>query len=462
VKNLVLAAAVAAALSSTPLRASAASSDDLAQIREQLQGLMQRVDNLEQENTALKTQNETLKAEGDNLKTETSGLRKDAATTSAAVAGLKGAEWTSRVALSGDFRYRFDSISDDTLNASGIRTADRYRDRIRARFNAVARANDHITVGLGFATDEGGDPRASNETLTNVFSRKGLDLDLAYFDWKFASWGDLVAGKMRQPFFKPGQSLSWDNDINPEGLALVFNHGIFFGSVYDYWLQEVSGAENTTTSDPMMYGAQFGARLPISDSLLTLAAHYYELKSAQYRSPFFIPTGGTLSPGLANGNSTCTQDVVAQGFCRGVLAPNALAFNFEVINLSAQFDTTIGKLPLTLWADGAQNQDPDDHDTYWAGGALLGRASDDRSWEAGVFYEHLEKDALFAQLIDSDFAGGVSDTEGWVFKLGYAPLRNWVVNATYFLNKRNMDVPTASGQSDINFDRLEVDVNVKF
>ena len=52
----------------------------------------------------------------------------------------------------------------------------------------------------------------------------------------------------------------------------------------------------------------------------------------------------------------------------------------------------------------------------------------------------MEKDALFAQLIDSDFAGGLSDNEGFVVRVGYAPVRNWVLNATYFLNKRNVDV----------------------
>jgi cell division protein FtsB len=435
--------------------ADAASSDELAQIREQLQGLMQRVDKLEQENTALKTENESLKANDDYLKAEARGLRKDAAQTSSAVNNLKGGEWASRLALTGDVRYRYEYISDDTLSATGITAADRYRDRIRARFNATARATDTITVGLGFATTEGGDPRSSNQTLTNVFSRKSLDLDLAYFDWKFATWGNLVGGKMKQPFFKPGQALSWDNDINPEGIAVAFNRGIFFGSAYNYWLLEASGAENTVTSDPMLHGAQLGVKLPMGDSLLTLAAHYYDLSSAQFRSPFFIPNGGTLAAGLANGNTTCTV-----ALC-GVAAPT-LAFNYEVVNLSAQFDMMLGTLPLTLWADAAQNQDPDDLDTYWAAGALFGKAGNFRTWEAGVFYEVLEKDALFAQLIDSDFAGGVSDSEGWVIKAGYAPLRNWTLNATYFLNKRNMDVATATGQRDIDYDRLQLDFNVKF
>ena len=74
----------------------------------------------------------------------------------------------------------------------------------------------------------------------------------------------------------------------------------------------------------------------------------------------------------------------------------------------------------------------------------------------------MEKDALFAQLIDSDFAGGVSDTEGWVLRFGYAPVRNWALNATYFLNKRNVDVPNGAGQTEVDYDRLQLDFNVKF
>src|ERR1041384_4299007 len=110
-----IAAAVAAALSQLPAGAQAATSDDVAQIREQLQGLMQRVDKLEQENQSLKSENQQLKAdgeklqaEGDYLKAETKGLRKDAATSSAAVAAVKGADWAGKVTVKGDMRYRYE------------------------------------------------------------------------------------------------------------------------------------------------------------------------------------------------------------------------------------------------------------------------------------------------------------------------------------------------------------------
>ena len=463
-KNLMIAAAVAVALSQMPAGAEAASPNDLAEIREQLQGLMNRVDRLEQENQALKTENadlkaqgEELKAQGDYLKSETRGLRKENAVQSADADKVKGADWAGRVTVAGDIRYRYEYISDDTLSAAvgGFTAADRYRDRIRARLSAVAKATDNITVGIGLTSTEGNDPRSGNQSLTNLFSKKAIELDLAYFDWKFASWGNLVGGKMRQPFIKGGQNLYWDNDITPEGLAFQFNRGIWFGTAYNFWLNEVGGNENTLTSDAQMAGLQIGAKLPLGASTLTLAAHYYDLSAVEGRAP--APVFG----GNANGNTTI-----------GSAATLALLNDYEVADLLVQFDTTLGTLPFQLWAEVAQNQSPDgfvpggvvpnDLDTAISGGLLFGRASNARTWEFGAMYQSMEKDAVFAQLIDSDFAAGVSDNEGIVVRAGYAPVRNWVLNATYIISKRNVDRANGAGQTEVDYDRLQLDFNVRF
>ncbi len=79
VKNIVLAAAIATALSSVPMGAFAASpNSDVAQIREQLEGLMKRVDKLEQENTQLKQENESLKATDEKLEANDDYLKAEA------------------------------------------------------------------------------------------------------------------------------------------------------------------------------------------------------------------------------------------------------------------------------------------------------------------------------------------------------------------------------------------------
>ena len=443
-KNMLIATAVAATLSCLPAGAHAASSpDDLAQIREQLQSLIHRVDKLEQENTQLKSENEDLKAQGDYLKAEAKGLRKDGATVAADAAKVKGADWAGRVTVKGDMRYRHEEISDDTLSG-GVQAADRVRDRLRARIAVEAKAADNLLVGIGMTTTENGDPRSGNQSLTGSFNKKSLDLDLAYFDWKFAGWGDLIGGKMKQPFFKPGGSTYfWDNDITPEGLAVTFDRGMWFGSAYGYWITEISGPENTRTADTMLFGGQVGARIPVGASTLTVAANYYDLAAGQGRSPFYN--------GSANGNTTVNVGTTP-----------VLLHDYQIAGLSGQFDTTLGSWPLQVWADFAQNQDADDLDTAWAAGVLFGKASTAKSWELGFAYQTLEKDALFGQLIDSDFGGGVTDVKGWVLRGAYAPVRNWTLNATYFINERNVDVANSAGQTGVDYHRLQLDFNVKF
>ncbi len=464
----VLPAAIAAVLSSVGAPAYAAADGELSEIREQLQTLMQRVDKLEGENSELKTQNEELNSQTEYLRSETKGLRKDSATHASEVAKVKGSDWAGKLAVKGDLRYRYEMISDETVNAAGVQTtADRYRDRVRARLNVEAKATDNILVGIGMATTEGGDPRSSNQSLDNVFSRKALDLDLAYFDWTFASWGHLIGGRMKQPFVKPGQSLFWDNDVNPEGLAFTYNRGMWFASAYNYWVDEVSGAQSARTADAMLHGLQIGARLPIGASTLVLGAHYYDLSAGQGRRGVLFncsnpaPALNSATPPavvVSSGNNNCANgNSVTGGNGVGVLT-----YDYEVAEVFAEFNTLLGALPLQFWADVAQNQDPDDLNRAWGAGFRLGAAGNYRTWEVGAAYQSLEKDALFAQLIDSDFGGGVTDTQGFVIRAGFAPVKNWVINATYFLNDLNVDAPNAVGATKVDYERLQVDFNVKF
>jgi hypothetical protein len=427
----------------------AASSEELTDIRNQLRDLLERVDRLEQQNETLRAQNEALQVEGEYLESGSQDLRNEATTEKAPPRDAEAPSWTDRVAFGGDLRYRHEQISDDTVDDSGVSSATRYRDRIRARLNAQVQATEDVSVGIGFATAEGGDPRSSNQTLGEVFSRKSVDLDLAYFDWSFADRSHLIGGKMKQPFFKPGENLFWDGDINPEGLALTFQRGMLFGSAYSYWLEEVSGPKTARTSDTMLFGGQIGARLEVGESNLVLAAQYYDLSAGQGRAPFYN--------GDPNGNTTIEV---------GTPPAAVLLYDYRVVDLMAElnasWDAPWGAVPLQIWAAIAQNQDPNDLNTAWAAGAGLGDAADGRTWELGAAYHSVEKDALYAQLIDADLGGGLSDANGWVLRAGYAPVKNLTMNVTYFINNRNVDVPNAAGQTDVDYDRLQLDFNMKF
>jgi hypothetical protein len=449
VNKLLRAVAIAAAMLSFIPAVQAAQDDGLTEIRAQLRGLMQRVEKLEQDNVVLKAENASLKVQAEVWRTQSEGgmikvAAAPAATSAADAPKPRAPDWTDRVTVKGDVRYRYEFTSDETTNAAGVQAADRYRDRIRARLNVDAKVNDEVTLGIGIASGENGDPRSSNQTLTGVFNRKAFDLDLAYVDWKFASFGNLILGKMKQPFFKPSQSAYFDSDVNPEGVAVTFNRGNWFGSAYGYTISEISGAENTVTADTMLYGGQIGARLPIGSSNLTLAVMYYDLAAGKGRAPFFNP-----APGGANGNTL-------------VGTPAVLANDFRVVDLAAEYAFKLGNMPMLLWADATQNQGADDNDEAFSGGVTFGKASNPGSWEFGVGYYSVEADAVFGQIFESDFANGLTDSEGMIIRGGYALQRNWTINATYFLNDRNMDLPNAVGQTDVDFDRVQLDLNFKF
>ncbi len=456
------------ALLQVPIGAVAANTDELGEIREQLQDLMPRVDRLEQENAELRTENEYLKAQDDYLKAETKSLRTDTTALSANTGKPKGADWASRISTKGDLRYRYEWIDDPVRQGvvaglPGFNDSQQSRHRIRARLGFDAKISDSLLVGLQVATG-GDDPRSSNQTLGGVSSRKAIGFDLAYFDWKFADGGALIGGKMKYPFYRPGQSLFYDGDVNPEGLAVQFNRGQFFASVWDFAIDERNNAARSSTSsstppvttltsciadvgrtctkDVYSLGTQFGARLPIGAATLVAAVGYSDLKNGQGQRPFYN--------GNANGNTLS-----------GPLS--GLAYDFNIIEGLLEFNTRVGNLPLQMWSHYAQNQDPDDMNMAWAAGVLLGKASNHRTWEAGLAYQSIGKDALFGQTVDSDFGDGTTDTQGWVVRAGFAPVKNLTLNATYFLNDRFVDAPVnAVYGTRTDYDRLQVDFNLKF
>jgi hypothetical protein len=120
--------------------------------------------------------------------------------------------------------------------------------------------------------------------------------------------------------------------------------------------------------------------------------------------------------------------------------------------------TMLFDLPFSVWADYAQNMASGvEYDTAYGVGVTLGKASNAKTWEAGLLYQSIDKDALYAQFIDSDFGDGTTDSEGWAIKGGYAWVKNVTFNGTYFINTRNKDVGT-----ELDYDRLQLDINYKF
>jgi outer membrane murein-binding lipoprotein Lpp len=411
----------------------------------------------------IKAKNERLEAEVDYLKENAKATRKDNAVEAVDVANIKTS--TGKFTWSGDFRYRNEQIETATNNTTEEYTQG--RDRIRLRFGVTAKINDTITGRFQIATAGGAtnDPRSTNQTLGEDWSRKSVGIDLAYIDWKPTTWAGLQLGKMPQPWTRT-TSYFWDGDITPEGAAGKLAFGNFTFGVNYLWLNERhTNAAAGPRSDNKMISEQLVWKQPIGKTTLTLAASYYEVTNikdeqvtAGGTAPCAATANGTFFGNSTNGNTTYT----AVGGCSRLLSA------FSVAQGLAQLDFNLGTLPLTVFADYSQNLDAevnpvagDKLDTAYAAGIVLGKASAAKSWDVGVVYQISEADAIFGQFHDSDFGAGRTDTEGYAVKAGFAPAANWVINGTLFINKLNNDTGSLTTK-DLDYKRLQLDLNFKF
>ncbi len=444
--------AAAAGLAPAPALAQNA---EIEALKQQLAALSSKIEALEKSQTQTKKTSEEAQATADR--------------TADVVAQSKAA-----LSFAGDLRYRNESFDVQYADR------DRNRDRIRARFNANFRVNDTITGQIGISTGST-DPRSGNQTLTDQNARKDFDLDVAYVTWAPTTALKITAGKQRYAWTRTG-SLFYDNDVNPEGISLNYAKGNFFTGVFYDWLAEralsFSNVTTGTNVDSIMFGAQIGYRIPLSDSTrLTLAGTYMDFDGVQGYNAFF---GGS-----SFGNTTTTSSAVCN---RSLAAGTAcLLSDFNIAEASADLTTSLGGKPLRFFIDYAQNLEAeinpvanDKLDTAYAGGVLFNAATAVKgSWEFGLLYQQVEKDALFGQLLDSDFGDGNTDTKGFVIRGAYTVARNWTLNGTLFLNELSNDVPQTvtvfnentpalydtrniTGVFDRDYKRLQLDLNFRF
>ncbi len=375
-------------------------------------------------------------------------------------------EWVGRFQWKGDLRYRNENIDQEFTRK------ERNRDRIRLRAGFFAKVNDTMRVEVQATTTENSDARSSNQTLGDANSRKALDLDTAYAEWSpNANW-KLTLGKMRYPWVRTS-SYFYDGDINPEGIAVSYQQGPtgFFASGFVTRLAERNGG--VAFADSNMVGAQAGWRGTYGDGgRYTVAAAYYDHGAVEGYN--VIQAGGA---GGFFGNSTTTSTAI----CRGGISP-CLANDFDIIELLGETTFNVAGRPLTLYANYANNSKADFRnvttnpttnipaglDTAYAAGFTYGRASNPGTWEFGYMIQKVEKDALFGQWVDSDFAAGATDGDGSSLRFAYQFARNWRANVTYLMNSTNNDVaaavtfPTARNVFDRDYKRLQVDLNMTF
>jgi hypothetical protein len=387
-------------------------------------------------------------------------------------------DWLNRLSFSGDLRVRGEGFYQDHGPAANARTRMRYR----LRFGAQMKISDELLAGLRLASGDANDPISTNETLTNLFTRKPISIDQAYimltpkasigledYAWTPVT---LYAGKFTNHFFKPRavmtSELIFDDDLSPEGLAETFT--LFEGSEgllrrFQLNASQWTVRENSRSADAWMFGAQAVAALqPFSSTRLTLAlAGYYFTKEDA------IAQARNSNSSLNVTNSVILRDgTIVKGGSR--LSPGTgdkqfkdFLSRFRIVNASMQLDYNTGyaRWPLALIGDFAYNTDAEDGDdvAVWAG-ISLGATRNPGDWAFSLAWARTETDSVLSSFSYSDFGrDGGTNVQGPFVKIDYMLFPRLTISAkNHFVSF--IDRP--KGQSNSLLHRFQLDAQLTF
>ncbi|HIJ72134.1 MAG TPA: hypothetical protein HPP87_12365 [Planctomycetes bacterium] len=407
-----------------------ARADEVSELKKQLAELTQRIEQLEARQRLKEKSLEQEIARVAEQKAEAVPVLPD------------NIKWIENVKISGDLRYRHESIDAES---GGDWDQGHNRNRIRARIGIEARVNDETDVIFRLASGSA-DPVSTNQTLADSFSSKELWLDLAYFDWHPASIKGFNAfgGKMANPFYRVGKNqLIWDSDLNPEGLAANYvmpfgENGKLHLNGGGFWVDESSGGVDTS-----LWGIQGYLK------------HNFQNKSYLLGGAGYFDYGNIAGRGDLKNTWNTPWDSTDPSFFGNKATGNTFDSDFDLIEAFAEYGFNAGSMPVTVYGDYVHNTvAATNEDTGWLIGCKFNKAKEPGSWEASYDYRDLEADATLGSFSDSDFKGGGTDGKGHRFGFKYQLHKNVQAALTYFLNERYSD--------DQDYRRLQADLIYKF
>lgn len=341
---------------------------------------------------------------------------------------LDSMAWASKIKLSGDMRNRFEYSSTEGQH-------DRSRERLRYRLGITATPVEHIEVGAGIASGSA-DPRSTNQTFSDAFSSKSINLDYAYTQVSTqlgAGNFKAVAGKFKfGDYLWLTDDLLWDDDIRPEGVSLDYALDNGLGKLFvngGVWILGESGQDS---NDPYMLYAQLGQKFGSDKLYATLAGTYYDFNK-------IVPGA---SGGLKGGNIGT--------FSAGTNTDT----RFDAIAIDAELGSKHlfgGEWTGSVFGNFIDNTDTSSNkDTGFSLGANLGKGP----LSFKYIYANLDANGFPDILPDSDRFGGATDIRSHEFIVSYAIHKNISLSVDYYHNERK--------SLNTDQDLLQTDISVKF
>ncbi|MEO7168230.1 MAG: putative porin [Chthoniobacterales bacterium] len=404
-------------------------------------------------------------------------LIKESATTSAGK--LKLSTPVTELELYGDARMRYEirtaeAGAPDTISTPGD-NSQRNRFRYRLRLGLRGTLVDDWFFGLRLETST--NPRSTNITfgddsgVNGPFSKDSdrISVGQAYFGYRGIRDLTLTVGKMQNPFITT--SMTWDGDINPEGLAEQWKHTFNFAfggasrSAAEAYSKDGKSVSTATESSPNNISvdvfANFGQFVyddtnpenPVGPAPNNVPNHDAFLLGWQigakinFTKSVYLQLAPTLYNYTGNGDTFNTHFVGDPTFLDGTgtrVTPNQTGVNsLFVFDMPVEFGWKLGELPMRVFGDFAVNFNGDDRAAA-AGhpdkgeqryayqiGIGAGKLKEKRDWQLQAFYQHVEQYALDPNLVDSDIFDTRVNMEGFVVQAGYALSDAVFFNLTY-------------------------------
>jgi hypothetical protein len=397
-------------------------------------------------------------------------------------------KWLEKISLFGDLRNRLEGFYGNDYHAQ-----TRYR--LRARIGLNANVTDEVSGTVRLASGNANDPISTNQTFTNTFTRKPVNLDWAYITVKPGQtfglepgWGQIVSGKFPVTLARYSE-LVWDDDLSPEGATETLNlweqrEGFYrsFRLNALQWVMNDASANN----DSWIGGGQAVVDAAIgSTANLTASFGDYNFMgmnrvAATYLNPFLDPPMNTKVNSNFNSSLANSNDVVKDknGLIVGYL------YQFNVINFGSELDfpNPFGSgIPAGLFGEVANNTQASSRNTGLAIGVGIGKAGKDwyhdslknpGDWSMSYTWERVEKDAVVSLFSYSDInyqqtkstQNGSTNVEASIIRFDYMPFQNFQLTAkSQFINALDRNIsnaPLAAGNATLT--RLQLDAALKF
>jgi len=349
-------------------------------------------------------------------------------------------DWTEKIKLNGDFRYRHEIIDQEDKDKI------RHRHRIRARLNVSGQVSDEASVNIGISSGSD-DPVSNNQTLSGSFTTKEFLVDIAYFSIKpnAVKGLNILGGKMKNPFYKPGSSeLIWDSDIRQEGINASYKKEFeditLMLNGCGFWIEERSQDD-----DSYMAGGQASIKYNFNDDggSCTAGASYVSYGNIRGRELLWEsdePYGNSFTTMIDDGDTLMNYSV-----------------DYELIEVFGAVSMKMGEIPVTFFGDYVTNNAADSLHSGWLVGISAGKTKKPGSWSIRYNCREVKKDAVVGLFADSDFRGGGTDAKGHEINFGYQLMDKTTLAVTYFNNEIGLDEVES-----INFQRWQIDLKFKF